>query len=306
MALTSSAIDEMRTAVAARYVAGRIGSTRIDAVRRASAVALRFEAVDGDYAYAPYEDGNGNGVRTAEIRAGIDRPLGPFERLGDKFPGVRFELTPGAPDADGQTGTGGRRRSHRLGAHFDDERGWHGDVGDPVCSRAEGAVRGSSPGCHGTHADATVPSRQPLMAQPLTDRRADTRFGQPVIAGTQAILRPGYSVSLVDLSSGGALIQGPRPLRPGARIHLQLVIGPRRLGISAHVLRCSVASLDAGQGVQYRGALKFDHRCDTLWEASTLDGYFVPFEEPSAAASEGHPLPRPPADRDGSSGNEQD
>ena len=106
MALTSSAIDEMRTAVAARYVAGRIGSTRIDAVRRASAVALRFEAVDGDYVYAPYEDGNGNGVRTAEIRAGIDRPLGPFERLGDKFPGVRFELTPGAPDADGQAGTG--------------------------------------------------------------------------------------------------------------------------------------------------------------------------------------------------------
>ena len=106
MALTSSAIDEMRTAVAARYVAGRIGSTRIDAVRRASAVALRFEAVDGDYMYAPYEDGNGNGVRTAEIRAGIDRPLGPFERLGDKFPGVRFELAPGAPDADGQTGTG--------------------------------------------------------------------------------------------------------------------------------------------------------------------------------------------------------
>jgi len=106
MALTSSAIDEMRTAVAARYVAGRIGSTRIDAVRRASAVALRFEAIDGDYVYAPYEDGNGNGVRTAEIRAGIDRMVGPVERLGDKFPGVRFELTPGAPDADGQTGTG--------------------------------------------------------------------------------------------------------------------------------------------------------------------------------------------------------
>ena len=106
MALTRSAIDEMRTAVAARYVAGRIGSTRIDAVRRASAVALRFEPVDGDYVYAPYEDGNGNGVRTAEIRAGIDRPLGPFERLGDKFPGVRFELTPGAPDADGQADTG--------------------------------------------------------------------------------------------------------------------------------------------------------------------------------------------------------
>ena len=106
MASTSAAIDEMRTAVAARYVAGRIGSARIDAVRRASAVALRFEAVDGDYVYAPYEDGNGNGVRTAEIRDGVDRPVGGFERLADKFPGVRFELAAGVPDADGQAGTG--------------------------------------------------------------------------------------------------------------------------------------------------------------------------------------------------------
>jgi hypothetical protein len=106
VALTSSAVDEMRTAVAARYVAGRIGSTRIDAVKRSSAVALRFEAVGGDYMYAPFEDGNGNGVRTAEIRSGIDRPIGPYERLSDKFPGVHFELAPGVPDADGQAGTG--------------------------------------------------------------------------------------------------------------------------------------------------------------------------------------------------------
>jgi hypothetical protein len=106
MALVGSAVDEMRTASAARYVAGRIGSARIDAVRRARAVALRFEAVDGDYRYAPYEDGNGNGVRTTEVRAGIDRPLGPFERLADKFPGVRFELASDAPDADGAMSTG--------------------------------------------------------------------------------------------------------------------------------------------------------------------------------------------------------
>ena len=130
------------------------------------------------------------------------------------------------------------------------------------------------------------------MAQPLVDRRADTRFGQPAIAGTQAILRPGYAVSLVDLSSGGALIEGPRPLRPGARVHLQLLTGTRRLGIAAHVLRCSVSSLDSREGVQYRGALKFDHRCDTLWEASTLDGYLVPAPESSAAAATGHCLPK--------------
>ena len=47
------------------------------------------------------------------------------------------------------------------------------------------------------------------MAQPLTDRRADTRFGQPVIAGTQAILRPGYAVSLVDLDCQIKYLDGP-------------------------------------------------------------------------------------------------
>jgi len=129
------------------------------------------------------------------------------------------------------------------------------------------------------------------MAQPLTDRRADTRFGQPVIADTTAILRPGYAVSLVDLSSGRALIQGPRPLRPGARVHLQLQTGAKRLGLAAHVLRCSVASLDSGNGVQYRGALRFDHRCESLWEASSLAGYLLPIADDEGGGGTGQALP---------------
>ena len=106
VASVSGAIDEMRTAVAARYMAARIATLRIDALRRGSPVALRFEAAGDDYMFAPYEDGNGNGVRTADIRAGIDRPVGPLERLGGKFSGVRFELSSGIPDADGSVGTG--------------------------------------------------------------------------------------------------------------------------------------------------------------------------------------------------------
>jgi type II secretory pathway pseudopilin PulG len=104
--LVAGSIDEVRTALAARYVAGRIGSTRLDAVRRSNTVALRFEPAAGDYMFATFGDGNGNGVRTAEIRDGVDPPLGQFERLQDRFPGVRFELAPGVPDADGQAGTG--------------------------------------------------------------------------------------------------------------------------------------------------------------------------------------------------------
>lgn len=129
------------------------------------------------------------------------------------------------------------------------------------------------------------------MDRPLVDRRLDARFAQPAIAGMQAILRPGYAVSLVDLSSSGALIQGPRPLRPGARVHLQLMNGSRRLAIGAYVLRCSVASLDSRDGVQYRGALKFDHRCDILWEQDARDGYLFPSDERALAPAGGHDIP---------------
>jgi Tfp pilus assembly protein FimT len=115
----ANALDEWRTSAAARYVAARIGSSRLDAVRHSRATALRFEVArddgpsdsgetaDGeDYAFVSVADGNGNGVRTAEIRAGIDRTVGTSERLRDKFPGVRFELMPDAPDADGSRSTG--------------------------------------------------------------------------------------------------------------------------------------------------------------------------------------------------------
>ena len=114
VASSSAAIDEMRAALAARYIAGRIAAIRIDAVRRGASVALRFEPVADDYTFTPYEDGNGNGVRTAEIRDGIDRAVGGAERLGGKFPGVRFELAEGIPDVDGGTGTG--RDGVRIGS----------------------------------------------------------------------------------------------------------------------------------------------------------------------------------------------
>jgi hypothetical protein len=106
IAWIGGALDDLRTGMAARYVAAKIGATRLDAVRRSSAVALRFEPSGRDYRFALYVDGNANGVRSADIRNGVDPVLGPFERLEDRFSGVRFELGAGLPDADGQGGTG--------------------------------------------------------------------------------------------------------------------------------------------------------------------------------------------------------
>jgi prepilin-type N-terminal cleavage/methylation domain-containing protein len=98
------ALDDLHTAAAARYVAGLVLSGRMDALKRARCVGLRFEASGSDYAFGAFLDGNGNGLRTADIRSGIDTRLGPEQRLADRFPGVRFGLQPGAPDADGVRG----------------------------------------------------------------------------------------------------------------------------------------------------------------------------------------------------------
>ena len=65
--MTTTALDEMRTSMAARYLEGRIMNARMLAVKRSTNVALRFEAVGPGYAFAEYLDGNGNGVRSAEI-----------------------------------------------------------------------------------------------------------------------------------------------------------------------------------------------------------------------------------------------
>ena len=51
-------------------------------------------------------DGNGNGLRTADLERGIDRTLTEPERLDMHFEGVSFGILAGVPDADGQPANG--------------------------------------------------------------------------------------------------------------------------------------------------------------------------------------------------------
>lgn len=100
------------------------------------------------------------------------------------------------------------------------------------------------------------------MDDPVSDRRLDARFRHAWLRAIRATLRPGCIVALVDLSAGGALVRASRPLRPGARVHLQLTTRTRSTAVAAHVLRCAVWALDAEHGATYQGALRFEHRCD--------------------------------------------
>lgn len=101
---TSSALDDMRTAAAARYLASRIARARMEALQRSACVGLRFETAGDDYSFATYLDGNRNGLRTLDIANGRDSVLLAAERLADRFADVRFGLAAGIPDLDGVRG----------------------------------------------------------------------------------------------------------------------------------------------------------------------------------------------------------
>ena len=59
--------DRIATSGAARYLATRLQQGRMDAIRRGTHVAYRFERGGETVRYALFADGNGNGVRTTDI-----------------------------------------------------------------------------------------------------------------------------------------------------------------------------------------------------------------------------------------------
>jgi hypothetical protein len=90
------------------------------------------------------------------------------------------------------------------------------------------------------------------------ERRCEPRIAMR--GSTRATVRPGCDVLVIDLSAGGALVEAHRPLRPGARVHVQIVARERSTAVTAHVVRCVVWSLDEADGIVYRGALQFERR----------------------------------------------
>lgn len=104
--LTTQAVDASR----ARHAAGLLGS-RIRAARQQAAatnrtVAVVFDDSAGDWSFRICVDGNGDGVRRADIAGGIDGcTAGPY-RLAALFPGVTPGLSLDVPPIDDGAGGG--------------------------------------------------------------------------------------------------------------------------------------------------------------------------------------------------------
>lgn len=95
-----SASSQLRVELAAYEVAAALHEARSLAVRHSAHVALRFEPEPRRVGFAHYRDGDGDGVRNADIAQGIDPRISPqrwFDHLG---PRVGFGFPPGAPPRD--------------------------------------------------------------------------------------------------------------------------------------------------------------------------------------------------------------
>ena len=100
LAYVLSAAEHSRGHAAARYLAGRLALLRTQAVARGAAVGLRFDQEPGGFTFTVFQDGNGDGIRTADIEAGVDTRLEPATSLVEQFPGVDIAVAPGAPSTD--------------------------------------------------------------------------------------------------------------------------------------------------------------------------------------------------------------
>lgn len=102
-----ASIERSRALAATRYLAGELALARTQAVGRAATVALRFEIVNGGVAYSVFKDGNGNGVRAADISAGIDRQITGTAAVADLFPRVTIANGTTDPPSPGVQLSGG-------------------------------------------------------------------------------------------------------------------------------------------------------------------------------------------------------
>ena len=123
------------------------------------------------------------------------------------------------------------------------------------------------------------------MPTEYTDRRHGNRWIPSATDPLSRVrLRLGRELSVIDVSTSGALVQGPTRLLPGTHVDVHVTASQGRVLARARVVRCVVWAVTADV-VQYRGALAFN----TPVELQPIDPATLPtLTDPPAAA-----IPRP-------------
>jgi prepilin-type N-terminal cleavage/methylation domain-containing protein len=99
--LTARSIDASRARQAAGFVAARLRLARQQAVFRTTSIGLVFDDRGGRWTFEVCGDGNGNGLRRAEIASAVDRCVeGPYD-IAQLFPGARVGIDESIPGPEG-------------------------------------------------------------------------------------------------------------------------------------------------------------------------------------------------------------
>jgi hypothetical protein len=101
--LTAQTIDNGRARQGAAYLEGRFRMARQQAASEARSVGLvfDFDVVDEAWTIRVCRDGNGNGLRRADMAAGVDTCPGQPLAISGLFPGVHLAIDPLLPGPDG-------------------------------------------------------------------------------------------------------------------------------------------------------------------------------------------------------------
>ena len=92
--------DSLHAAAAARHMAALVNAARAESLKRGVHVALVFQPSAPDFRFAMFADGNHDGVRSADMAAGIDRQVSAWVHIGDQFPRAAFGIAPGVTDPE--------------------------------------------------------------------------------------------------------------------------------------------------------------------------------------------------------------
>jgi Tfp pilus assembly protein FimT len=105
----AGAADAGRAREAAQYLAAQCRGARAESLSRNTTASLVFDVVSGRWRVRRCVDGNGNGMRRADISGGRDTCAASAE-MSELFAGVRIDVPTGLPDPDGGASTSGAVR----------------------------------------------------------------------------------------------------------------------------------------------------------------------------------------------------
>jgi type II secretory pathway pseudopilin PulG len=103
--LTAHTVDEVRARNAAEFLAGRLRLARQQAVGSRRATAVVFDQVGATWSLRVCTDRNANGVRRADIAAGLDRCIEGPHAIDELFSGMALVVDPALTGPAGEPGS---------------------------------------------------------------------------------------------------------------------------------------------------------------------------------------------------------